>query len=141
MYDDNKFIDKGVIMKTADHTNFVSVLSEEKPVMIYFHHLADAAQTQKTKIILKAIEKELPLLPLYEYIVDGNEENQLLADFIEVTETPVFIFYKNGNFHRYKDKTFTKKSISEFIGNKKLYTEKPETPASLGDTVKDTSIE
>lgn len=131
-------------MKIADHTNFVSVLSEEKPVMIYFHHRADAAQTQKIKVILKAIEKELPLLPAYEYIVDDSQENQLLADFIEVTDTPVFIFYKNGNFHRYKDKTFTGKSISQFIGNKKLYSEKPEKPEkskSLDDTVQDTSIE
>jgi hypothetical protein len=111
-------------MKKADHTNFVSVLSEAKPVLIYFHHKADAAQTQKIKAILKSVEKELPLLPLYDYTVDATDENQLLADFIEVTETPVFIFYKNGNFHRYKDKIFTKKSISQFIGNKNLYTEK-----------------
>lgn len=126
-------------MNTADHTNFISVLSEAKPSMIFFHHKADAAQTAKIKIILKAIEKELPLLPLYEYVVDANEENQILSEYIEVTETPVFIFYKEGNFHRYKDKNFTKKSISAFIGNKKLYSEQPLKEKS--NIIEDNSIE
>lgn len=124
-------------MKKADHTNFVSVLSEAKPVLIFFHHRADAAASQKIKTVFKTVEKELPLLPLYEYVVDQNEENQILAEYIEVTETPVCIFYKGGNFHRYKDKLFNKKSIMSFIGNKNIYIEKEAQGENLDDTSTD----
>jgi hypothetical protein len=110
-------------MNKASYENFVSVLSEKKPAMVFFHHKADAAQTQKIKTILKGIEKELPLLPAYEYVVDASEGNQYLAELLGVSNTPILIFYKEGNFHRYKDKTFTKKSIAQFIGNKNLYQE------------------
>lgn len=127
-------------MKQADHTNFISVLSEEKPVMVYFHHRADAAQTEKIKAILKPIEKELPLLAVYEYVVDSCEENEVLAEYIEVTETPVIIFYKNGNFHRYKDRIFNKKSISSFIGNKNIYIEQEEKPKKVA-SAQDASID
>jgi hypothetical protein len=113
-----------LIMNKASYENFVSVLSEKKPSMVFFHHKADAAQTQKIKTILKGIEKELPLLPAYEYVVDASEGNQYLAELLGVSNTPILIFYKEGNFHRYKDKTFTKKSIAQFIGNKNLYQER-----------------
>lgn len=127
-------------MDKVDHSNFITVLSEEKPVMIFFHHKADAAQTQKIKIVLKSVEKDLPLLPLYEYIIDQNDENQILAEYIEVIDTPVFIFYKGGNFHRfhiYKPNKFNKKVIMQFIGNKNLYIEKiiTETETPINDTV------
>lgn len=108
-------------MKTADHTNFVSVLSEEKPVMIFFHYKTEEAQANKIKHELKGIVTELPLLPLYEYIIDDCEENQTLADFIGVTKTPILFFFKNGNFHRFKNKTFTQQSILSFIGHSKPY--------------------
>lgn len=111
-------------MEQASYKNFVSVLSEDKPVMVFFHHKAEASQTQKIKDILKKIKKEMPLLPLYEYVVDENEQNQLLCDYIEVDQTPVLIFFKNGCFHRYKAKGFTEKSILQFIGSKTLYAAK-----------------
>lgn len=40
---------------------------------------------------------------------------------MEVDTTPVLIFYKDGCFNRYKDKNFTKKTLSLFLGSKKNY--------------------
>jgi hypothetical protein len=57
----------------------------------------------------------------YEYIIDENQDNQILAEYLEVDFTPVLIFYKNGNFNRYKDKYFSKKTLSLFLGSKKNY--------------------
>lgn len=108
-------------MQVAKHTNFVSVLSEEKPVLVFFHHKTEAAQSKKIKLVLKSIEKELPLLPLYEYIIDDCEENEILAEFLNISKTPILLFFKNGNFHRYKDKAFNKLAIMQFIGNTKNY--------------------
>jgi hypothetical protein len=127
-------------MNKAGYENFVSVLSEKKPVMVFFHHKADAAQTQKIKTLLKGIEKELPLLPAYEYVVDLNEGNQVLAEYLGLSNTPIIIFYKEGSFHRYKDKTFTKKSIMQFIGNKNLYVEASEQTSNM-NTAKNQSEE
>lgn len=108
-------------MKTADHTNFVSVLSEEKPGMILFYEKSDLAQVKKIKAILEPISQELPLLPLYEYVIDQNEGNEILAEYLDLTKTPVFLFFKNGNFNRYKNKTFTREAILTFIGYTKPY--------------------
>lgn len=108
-------------MKEANSKNFISMLSEDKPVMCFFHYKAEESQVKKIKEIVKAIEKKLPLLPAYEYIIDENPENQLLCDVMEVSSTPVLIFYKDGCFSRYKDKQFSEASIMQFIGNKKQY--------------------
>lgn len=113
-------------MLTADHTNFVSVLSEEKPVMVFFHELKTPANTTKIRDTLKEIKKVLPLLPLYEFVIDQDENNLALAEYLEFANLPVLIFYKGGNFHRFKPNNFTKKSILSFIGNRKPYEEKTE---------------
>ena len=126
-------------MNTADHTNFVSVLSEEKPVMVFFHRLSDATYAKKIKIELDSISKELPLLPLYEFVIDDNTENENLSEHIGVAKTPILIFFKHGNFHRFKIKGFTKPSILEFIGHKKPY-KLPETSKELSDMNEKTDI-
>ena len=111
-------------MLRADCKNFVSVISDEKPVLIFFRHLAQEAVTKKIETILLKIKKELPLLPLYDFIIDDNEENQVLCDFLEVNNAPVLVFYKDGCFSRYKSKMFNDKAIKEFIGGKSTYSAK-----------------
>jgi hypothetical protein len=113
-------------MKTADHTNFVTVLSEEKPAMIFFYYKAEESQANKIKQDIDSICLDLPLLPAYEYVIDDSAENHTLAEFVGVTKTPIIVFFKAGNFHRFKNKKFTKASIVEFIGHSKPYKE-PET--------------
>lgn len=108
-------------MIKVDASNFVSVISGDKPVLIFFHHKAQEAITKKINTNLLKIKKNLPLLPLYEFIVDETEENIILCDFVEINNAPVLIFYKDGCFSRYKAKDFSEKSLIEFIGNKKLY--------------------
>jgi hypothetical protein len=108
-------------MKNAGHTNFIGILSEDKPVMIFFHYKEDESKTNKIKNILKDIEKDLPLLNIYDYLIDLDEANQTLANHLDVSATPLLVFFKEGSFHRYKDKLFTKPSILQFIGNKKIY--------------------
>jgi len=108
-------------MKEANSKNFISMLSEDKPVMCFFHYKAEESQVKKIKEIVTSIQKKLPLLPAYEYIIDENPENQLLCDVMEVSSTPVLIFYKNGCFNRYKDKQFSEASVMQFVGSKKQY--------------------
>lgn len=108
-------------MKEANSKNFISMLSEDKPVMCFFHSKVEESQVKKIKEIVSSIQKKLPLLPAYEYIIDESPENQLLCDVMEVSSNPVLIFYKDGCFNRYKDKQFSEASIMQFIGNKKQY--------------------
>jgi hypothetical protein len=108
-------------MKELSYKEFVSAISEEKPAMIFFHYLADEKYSLKIQEVLKKIQPKFPLLNIYEYLIDKNEDNQNLADLLEIQQTPVLIFFKNGNFHRYKNKQFTEKSIISFIGNPNLY--------------------
>lgn len=124
-------------MKIADSRNFVSVLSEEKPPMVFFHYKAEAAQAKKIALTLNTIAKDLTNLPLYEYIIDQSEENQVLADYLDLNATPILLFFKEGQFHRYKDKNFTKKSILQFIGNNRLYKKVEETNEESTDKDKE----
>ena len=108
-------------MKIANHLNFVSIMSEEKPPMVFFHYKDETKESKKIKTTLALIQKELPLLSIYEFIIDENINNEIIADYMDLNKTPIVLFFKNGGFHRYKDKNFTKPSLMHFIGNKKLY--------------------
>lgn len=111
-------------MKTATSQDFISILSTEKPSMVLFRYKKEEPVFIK---ILNDLLKEYPLLESYEYIIDENEDNQILSEYLEIETTPVLIFYKNGNFHRYKDKHFSKKTLSLFLGSKKIYQISPTT--------------
>lgn len=113
-------------MQEANSKNFIHLLTNEKPIMIFFHYKDETKEVDKIKSVLNELEKDFPLLPSYEYVIDANEDNKILAEHLEVDKTPVLTFYKNGSFNRYKDKLFTKKAIALFIGSKKLYG-KPQT--------------
>ncbi len=109
------------IMLKSNHKNFISMLSEEKPVVCFYHVKEEDEQIKKIKETLAKVKKELPLLPLYEFIRDETEQDEHLCNVMEVTPYPVIIVYKNGCFNRYKDKNFTEKELLKFIGNKTLY--------------------
>lgn len=105
-------------MKSATSKDFISILSEEKPPLVLFRYKNEKPEFMK---ILKDLLKGYPLLNAYEYIIDASEDNQILAEHLEVETTPVLVFYKNGNFNRYKDKHFSKKTLTIFLGSKKNY--------------------
>lgn len=105
-------------MKSATCKDFISIISEEKPPLVLFRYKNEKPEFMK---ILKDLLKGYPLLNSYEYIIDESEDNQILAEHLEVETTPVLVFYKNGNFNRYKDKHFSKKTLSLFLGSKKNY--------------------
>jgi len=105
-------------MEKATSKNFVSILSEEKPPLVLFRYKDEKPTFLK---LLNELLKDYPLMNFYEYIIDESEDNEILANHMEVDTTPVLIFYKDGCFNRYKDKNFTKKTLSLFLGSKKNY--------------------
>lgn len=105
-------------MKPANSKDFISILSEEKPPLVLFRYKEEKPTFTK---LLDDLLKEYPLMNAYEYVIDDNKDNQILAEHLEVEITPVLVFYKNGSFNRYKDKNFTKKTLSLFLGSKKTY--------------------
>ncbi|NCQ52259.1 hypothetical protein GW796_10310 [archaeon] len=108
-------------MKVSGSKNFIGMLSEDKPLLCFFHNKKEDKNIQKIKDILIKVKKELPLLPLYEYVVDDSDENQQLCDIVEINVLPILIVYKDGCFSRYKDKKFTEAEILKFVGNKRQY--------------------
>ena len=108
-------------MKTATSKDFISMVSEEKPAVCFYHKKEEDAQVKKTKEILLKIKKEYVLLPMYEFLTDANPDNEQLCEVLEIADRPMLIIYKDGCFSRYKDKKFTEKEIVKFIGNKRLY--------------------
>lgn len=118
-------------MKPSNSKNFVSMLSEELPVVCFFHKKSDDVQIKKIKEILLKVEKQLPLLPLYEFVTDENPDNERLSEVMEIASNPVIIIYKDGCFNRYKDKKFTELEITQFIGGKKIYMPKEEKKIEL----------
>lgn len=107
-------------MKKAGSQDFISILSEEKPPLILFRYKEETPQFSK---LLKDLLKDYPLMNAYEYIIDENEKNQMLAEHLQFVVTPILVFYKNGSFNRYKDKNFSKKNLTLFLGSKKTYNE------------------
>lgn len=105
-------------MKPANSKDFISILSEEKPPLVLFRYKSEKPSFIK---LLDELAKDYPLLNIYDYVIDDNKDNELLAEHLEVEVTPVLVFYKNGSFNRYKDKNFTKKTLSLFLGSKKTY--------------------
>lgn len=105
-------------MKSATSKDFIGIISEEKPPLVLFRYKNEKPLFMK---ILKDLLKGYPLLNSYEYIIDESEDNTILAEHLEIETTPVLVFYKNGNFNRYKDKNFSKKTLSIFLGSKKNY--------------------
>lgn len=108
-------------MQVANTLNIVSVISEDKPAMILFYNQEQEAEAKKIKTTIAQIEKSLPLLNTYEFITDMDTQNAFFAEQLELKKTPVLVFFKDGSFHRYKDKVFTRPSITHFIGSSKLY--------------------
>lgn len=105
-------------MKRATSKDFISIISEEKPPLILFRYNNEKPTFMK---LLTDLLKGYPLLNSYEYIIDESKDNQILAEHLEIETTPVLMFYKNGNFNRYKDKHFSKNTLSIFLGSKKTY--------------------
>lgn len=108
-------------MQIANTSNFVSIISEEKPAMIFFHTSENESENKKIKTAISLVEKELPLLNVYEYHIDENDDNEFLADMLDFKKVPVLVFFKDGSLHRYKNKLFTKASITHFVGGGKTY--------------------
>lgn len=113
-------------MQVANSENFINMLSEEKPVVCFFHSKKEDDKIPAIKQILVKLEKQLPLLPVYEFITDETPANKQLCETVEIVDKPVLVIYKNGNFSRYKDKQLNEKSIVAFLGNKNIYMEAEE---------------
>jgi hypothetical protein len=107
-------------MEKATSKDFISILAEDKPPLILFRYAEDE-QAEKIKETLKEVQSDFPLLNTYEYIIDDNDDNEILAEHLGIVKTPLLVFYKNSCFNRYKDKMFTKKALTTFIGSKKTY--------------------
>lgn len=108
-------------MLAVDRNSFISMLSEELPVMCFFHDIKEDEQIKEIKALLNKIEDGLPKLKIYEFIRNKTEDDEYLCDVLEVAKYPILIFYKNGCFSRYKAKDFTEKEIIKFLGNTKIY--------------------
>lgn len=104
--------------------DFIYALSNEKPIIMFCHYKAEASESKKIKLVLEAIKKDLPLLPVYEFIVDENEANIELAENVGITKTPILLCYKDGSLSRYKDNNFSKSDVLKFIGNSNIYKDK-----------------
>ena len=109
--------------------DFIYVLTNEKPIIMFCHYKAEASESKKIKSLLEQIKKDLPLLPLYEFIVDENDKNLELAENIGILKTPILLCYKDGSLSRYKDTNFTKNDVLKFIGNSNIY--KPKVRAKI----------
>lgn len=123
-------------MKIANSKDFIGIICEDKPAMIFFHYKDEENDAKKIKAVLKELHKDFPLLSSYEYIIDDNDDNLLLAQHLDVSKTPILVFYKDGCFNRYKDKYFNKKTLGVFIGSKRLYGK----PAKEKETKQETTI-
>ncbi len=108
-------------MQVANSKNFISMLSEDKPVVCFYYKKEDEAQVKKIKEALLKIEKSLTLLPLYEFVTNDNPDNERLCEEMGIVDRPLLVVYKEGCFNRYKDKQFTEDAILQFLGNKKIY--------------------
>lgn len=115
--------------QTVEHItskDFIYVLTNEKPIIMFCHYKAEASESKKIKLVLEAIKKDLPLLPVYEFIVDETDANLELAENVGILKTPILLCYKNGSLSRYKDGNFSKNDILKFIGNSNIYKSKKE---------------
>lgn len=101
--------------------DFIFALSNEKPIIMFCHYKAEASESKKIKNVLEQIKKDLPLLPLYEFIVDENDKNIELAENVGISKTPILLCYKDGSLSRYKDNNFSKTDVLKFIGNSNIY--------------------
>lgn len=109
--------------------DFIFALSNEKPIIMFCHYKAEASESKKIKNVLEQIKKDLPLLPLYEFIVDENDKNIELAENVGISKTPILLCYKDGSLSRYKDNNFSKNDVLKFIGNSNIY--KPKQKANV----------
>ena len=107
-------------MEKATSKDFIGILAEDKPPLILFRYTEDE-QADKIAEVLKELQSDFPLLNSYEYIIDESDDNETLAEHLGIVKTPLLVFYKNSCFNRYKDKIFTKKALTTFIGSKKTY--------------------
>lgn len=107
-------------MQKATRKDFISILAEDKPSLILFRYKDDEL-ADKIIQTLKEVRSDFPLLKPYEYIIDESDDNSILAENLGIVKTPLLVFYKNSCFNRYKDKIFTKKALTTFIGSKKTY--------------------
>lgn len=111
-------------MKKATSKDFIGIIAEEKPPLFLFRYKKDP-HSDKIAMLLEELSPEFPLLNIYEYIIDENKDNELLAEHLELDKTPLLVFYKNSCFNRYKDKNFNKKALSLFLGSKRIYAKPP----------------
>ncbi len=111
-------------MKIVNRKDFISMLSEDLPVLCFFHEKEEDGQIKEIKEILIKIENQLPKLKTFEYIRNLTEEDEELCDVMEIAKYPILVIYKGGNFSRYKAKEFSEKEILKFLGNTKIYENK-----------------
>jgi hypothetical protein len=109
------------IMKIVNRTDFISMLSENLPVLCFFHEKEENNQIKEIKDAILKIEKDLPRLKTFEFIRNATEADEQLCDIMEIATYPILVVYKGGNFSRYKAKEFSEKEILKFLGNTKIY--------------------
>lgn len=106
-------------MEKINSFDFIGVLSNTLPSVVLFSLKDD--KLNKLKKDLDSIKSNLTKLPLYEMIIDENEKNEELAEYLGIEQTPFLAVFKDGSFNRYKDKNFTLTTIKKFIGGQKIY--------------------
>ncbi len=112
-------------MKNVNRKDFISMLSEDLPVLCFFHEKdADSSQVKEIRDTIIKIEGQLPRLKTFEFIRNLTEEDEQMCDIMEIANYPILIVYKGGNFSRYKAKDFSEKEIIKFLGNTKIYENK-----------------
>lgn len=109
------------IMKIVNRTDFISMLSEDLPILCFFHEKEENNQIKEIKETILKIEKNLPRLKTFEFLRNATEADEQLCDIMEIATYPILVIYKGGNFSRYKAKEFSEKEILKFLGNTKIY--------------------
>lgn len=116
-------------MKPVNKKNFVSMLSEDLPVLCFFYEKNEDnpnKQIKEIKDVVIKIEKQLPKLKTFEFVRNMTEDDEYFCDMMEIAKYPILIIYKDGCFSRFKSKDFSEKEILKFLGNTKIYQEKEE---------------
>lgn len=83
---------------------FISSISQSHPSIIIFHPKGDEYDKKIKSIqkIIDSLEKSMPKVYFYNYIINENEDNKFLAETLEIGNTLTAVLYKNGSFKRYQ---------------------------------------
>lgn len=93
-----------MIIEKTNAKGFISSISQSHPSIIIFRNKGEDYNKKVKSIekIIQNLEKSMPKVFFYDYVVDESEENAYLAETLEIPNSLTAILYKNGCFKRYQ---------------------------------------